>query len=181
MPMILMGDEARRTQAGNNNNYCHDDKANWFDWTLVEKHAEVLRFVKLLNSRRTLRSGDAERERKTLYQFVREAHKAWHGVKLFQPDWNDWSHSIALAAELKSEHLLIHIIMNAYWEPLTFELPGTSDSEHGPWRRWIDTALESPSDIVEWQTSPAISESTYRAEARSVVVLFRKVEGSTQV
>jgi glycogen operon protein len=181
MPMILMGDEARRTQAGNNNNYCHDDKANWFDWTLVEKHAEVLRFVKLLNSRRTLRSGDAERERKTLYQFVREAHKAWHGVKLFQPDWNDWSHSIALAAELKSEQLLIHIIMNAYWEPLTFELPGTSDSEHGPWRRWIDTALESPSDIVEWQTSPAISESTYRAEARSVVVLFRKVEGSTQV
>jgi isoamylase len=181
MPMILMGDEVRRTQAGNNNNYCHDDEANWFDWTLVKKHAEILRFVRLLNSRRTLRAGDAERERKTLYQLVREAHKAWHGVKLFQPDWNDWSHSIALAAELKGEHMLIHIIMNAYWERLTFELPETSDSEHSPWRRWIDTALEPPSDIVEWQTSPAISESTYQAEARSVVVLFRKVEDSTQV
>jgi glycogen operon protein len=181
MPMILMGDEVRRTQAGNNNNYCHDDEANWFDWTLVKKHAEILRFVRLLNSRRTLRAGDAERERKTLHQLLREAHKAWHGVKLFQPDWNDWSHSIALAAELKSERMLVHIIMNAYWERLTFELPETSDSEHSPWRRWIDTALEPPSDIVEWQTSPAISESTYRAEARSVVVLFRKVEDSTQV
>jgi glycogen operon protein len=181
MPMILMGDEVRRTQGGNNNNYCHDDEANWFDWTLVKKHAEILRFVRLLNSRRTLRNSDAERERKTLHQFVREAHKAWHGVKLFQPDWNDWSHSIAFGAELKSEHVLIHIIMNAYWEPLTYELPETSDSEHGPWRRWIDTALEPPSDIVEFQTSPAISESTYRAEARSVVVLFRKVGDSTQV
>ena len=45
VPMILMGDEVRRTQGGNNNAYCHDDESNWFDWTLLEKHADVLRFV----------------------------------------------------------------------------------------------------------------------------------------
>ena len=45
MPMILMGDEVRRTQNGNNNAYCHDDESNWFDWTLLKKHADVLRFV----------------------------------------------------------------------------------------------------------------------------------------
>ena len=45
VPMMLMGDEVRRTQGGNNNAYCHDDESNWFDWTLVEKHADVLRFV----------------------------------------------------------------------------------------------------------------------------------------
>ena len=45
MPMILMGDEVRRTQRGNNNAYCQDDETSWFDWTLVEKHADVHRFV----------------------------------------------------------------------------------------------------------------------------------------
>ena len=48
MPMILMGDEVRRTQGGNNNAYCHDNEANWFDWALVTKHADVHRFVRLL-------------------------------------------------------------------------------------------------------------------------------------
>ena len=175
MPMILMGDEVRRTQNGNNNRYCHDDETNWFDWNLLDNHADILRFVKLLNGRRLLRNADAERERKTLDQLLREARKAWHGVKLFQPDWNDWSHSIALGAELPAEKLLFHIVLNGYWEPLAFELPAGHDSDPSPWRRWIDTALESPSDIVEWQTSPAISKSSYRAEARSVVVLFRKL------
>ena len=52
VPMILMGDEVRRTQGGNNNAYCHDDEANWFDWSLLEKHADVHRFVSLLARRR---------------------------------------------------------------------------------------------------------------------------------
>ena len=44
-----------------------------------------------------------------------------------------------------------------------------------PWHRWIDTALESPLDIVEWQKAPAISGDKYRVEARSVVMLFRNL------
>ena len=40
------------------------------------------------------------------------------------------------------------------------------------WRRWIDTALDAPHDIVPWQTAPVVPGCTYRAEARSVVVLF---------
>ena len=52
MPMILMGDEVRRTQLGNNNAYCQDNENNWFDWALLEKHADVHRFVKLLIARR---------------------------------------------------------------------------------------------------------------------------------
>src|SRR5262249_5652449 len=52
VPMILMGDEMRRTQGGNNNAYCLDNEANWLDWTLLEKHGDVHRFVTLLTSRR---------------------------------------------------------------------------------------------------------------------------------
>jgi isoamylase len=177
MPMILMGDEVRHTQGGNNNNYCHDDEANWFDWSLLEKHADVHRFVKLLIARRLLRNVEAERQRKSLDQLIREANKAWHGVKLLQPDWNDWSHSLAFGAEIKKEKFLIHFMMNAYWEPLEFELPALNQGVGNVWRRWIDTALESPLDIVEWQTSPEISGSACRVEPRSVVLLFRNIEG----
>ncbi len=67
-------------------------------------------------------------------------------------------------------------MMNAYWEPLEFELPSSDDRGGNPWRRWIDTALESPLDIVEWQKAPAISDHNYRVEARSVVVLFRTLD-----
>ncbi len=63
--MILMGDEVRRTQHGNNNAYCHDNELNWFDWTLVTKHADVHRFVTLLNERRLLRNVEHERQRLT--------------------------------------------------------------------------------------------------------------------
>jgi Type II secretory pathway, pullulanase PulA and related glycosidases len=45
MPMMSMGDELRRTQSGNNNAYCQDNEISWFDWTLLERHAELHRFV----------------------------------------------------------------------------------------------------------------------------------------
>src|SRR4029450_7512774 len=51
MPMILMGDEMRRTQKGNNNAYCFDNDDNWLDWTLLEKYPDVHRFQRLLNVR----------------------------------------------------------------------------------------------------------------------------------
>jgi len=178
MPMILMGDEVRRTQQGNNNAYCHDDEANWLDWTLVEKHPGLLRFVSLLTARRLLRDQGAERQRLSLTKMLQRAKTAWHGVKLLQPDWSDDSHSLALGAEMPGEGLQLHVMMNAYWEPLEFEVPCEPGTE--PWRRWIDTSLESPEDIVDWQVAAGISDRrAYHVESRSVVVLWRP-HGSSQ-
>jgi len=175
MPMILMGDEVRRTQRGNNNAYCQDNETSWFDWTLVAKHADVHRFVTLLNGRRRLQELEPEHQHLSLDQLLREAHRAWHGVKLHEPDWRDSSHSLALTAEIRSKRLLIHTILNAYGEPLDFELPSMGDEARAPWRRWIDTSRASPDDIVQWQTAPRVPGYTYRAEARAVVVLFANV------
>jgi len=175
MPMILMGDEMRRTQGGNNNAYCYDNANNWMDWGLLVKHADIHRFVKLLIARRLLRGVEAEQQRKSLDQMLREARKAWHGVKLEQPDWSDWSHSLALEAELKKQKLLFYLMTNAYWDALDFELPPTDDRGGDPWHCWINTALKSPLDIVEWQKAPAISGDKYRVEARSVAMLFRNL------
>jgi glycogen operon protein len=176
MPMILMGDEVRRTQAGNNNAYCQDNEISWFDWTLVAKHADVHRFVTLLNSRRLLRDAEYERRRVSLNQLLGQAKTAWHGVKLNRPDWSPSSRSVAFTAEISREKLLIHLILNAYWEALDFELPPAGNGGESTWRRWIDTALDSPNDIVEWQSSASITGTSYRAEPRSVVVLFAGTE-----
>jgi glycogen operon protein len=173
MPMLLMGDELRRTQLGNNNAYCQDNETSWFDWTLLAKHADILRFVTLLNARRVLRDAEPERQRVSLNQLLRGVNLAWHGVKLNQPDWSEHSHSIAFTAELRKERLLFHVILNAYWQPLDFELPRLDSAGENPWRRWIDTALDSPHDIVEWETVEPVPSYVYGAEARSVVMLSR--------
>ena len=101
VPMFVMGDEVRRTQCGNNNAYCLDNGTSWMDWNLLSKHADVLRFVKLLIDRRSMREVEHERRRVSLSQFLREAKHAWHGIKLNRPDWAPYSHSLAISAELK--------------------------------------------------------------------------------
>jgi pullulanase/glycogen debranching enzyme len=46
VPMLLGGDEFRRTQRGNNNAYCQDNEVSWFDWSLLEEHKEIQRFTR---------------------------------------------------------------------------------------------------------------------------------------
>jgi isoamylase len=176
MPMFLMGDEARHSQFGNNNAYCQDNEISWFDWTDIEKHADVHRFMNLLNARRVLRDEAHERQRVSLDQLIRQAEKAWHGIRVGQPDWGDNSHSLVFEATLRDEGLRVYLILNAYWEPLEFELPPTGDGGARSWRRWIDTSLPTPDDIVPWQTAPRSTSATYPAAARSVVVLFEQIK-----
>ena len=172
LPMILMGDEVRRTQFGNNNAYCQDNETSWFDWSLVSKHPDVHRFVTMLNKRRLLRNWEPDEPCPSLNEILRDANKSWHGVKLGQPDWSNSSHSLALSAEAPNKKLLVHMILNAYWEPLEFELPRAGNGNDDSWRRWIDTTFDSPQDIVEWETAPTVPGRIYRAGPRSVVVLF---------
>jgi isoamylase len=175
IPMILMGDEVRHTQQGNNNAYCQDNETSWFDWTLPAKHSDVFRFVRLLTARRLMRNVDNERRRVSLDRLIREANKEWHGVKLHQPDWGECSHSLAFSAELKKEGLMMHLMLNAYWEPLEFELPRTDSGGGSGWRRWIDTGLDSPQDIVEWQAAPLVHGFAYRVEPRSLALLYANI------
>jgi glycogen operon protein len=138
----------------------------------VTKHADVHRFVTLLIQRRLQRNVEHERNRVSLSQLIQGASKTWHGAKLNQPDWSPWSHSLALTAEIRKEKLRFHLILNAYWEPLDFELPSADEGVGKSWRRWIDTALDSPQDIVPWKEAITVPRHTYRVESRSVVVLF---------
>jgi len=180
MPMMLMGDEVRRTQGGNNNAYCQDNETSWFDWRLLAARADVHRFVASLNARRVLRDVEHEKKRVALNQLIRRADITWHGVRLGKPDWRDLSHSIAFTARFPMDGVPYHAILNAYWESLEFELPSVADGARDPWRRWIDTFLDSPHDIVDWERAPLVPGHTYRAEAHSVVVLVGDLDPQGQ-
>jgi isoamylase len=172
LPMMLMGDEVRRTQFGNNNAYCQDNEISWFDWSLAERHADLLRFVRLLIGRRLRRDLGPELHRLTLNELIRRAPHSWHGVQLFHPDWSNHSHTLAFSTEVESENLAFYVILNAFWEPLHFELPALRNDQQIRWCRWIDTFLESPNDIVEWREAEPVLGSSYLAQPRSIVVLL---------
>ncbi len=122
-PMLLMGDEARRTQQGNNNAYCLDDEVSWFDWSLLERHADVHRFVTALAAFRQRRDVVEHDTALSLNQLLEHSRLDWHGVRLGHPDWADHSHSLAFTLRSLHSRFQIHVMLNAYWEPLEFEVP----------------------------------------------------------
>ncbi len=171
-PMILMGDELRRTQLGNNNAYCQDNELSWLDWSLLQRHADIHRFLKLLIEARLNRYSSVDVPELSLKDALRRVRVQWHGVKLNQPDWNDNSHSIALTTFSVVGRYVTHAIVNAYWEPLTFDIPTLDGKRWQPWERWIDTSLESPEDIKEAGARPRLLSLQYSVKPRSVVVLM---------
>ena len=159
-PMLLMGDEVRRTQRGNNNAYCQNNEISWLDWTLLEKHADIHRFAKTLIAIRMKRYLPIERLDLTLSGLLRSQPFTWHGVRLNAPDWSHESHTL-------------HLIINAFWEALEFELPALVETGE-TWRRCVDTYRDAPDDICGWEDAPAVREHSYRVHPRSVVVLVAR-------
>jgi len=172
-PMILMGDEARRSQEGNNNAYCQDNEISWFDWGLLERHKDINRFTRLLIATRIMQ-GEGATEDLTLNQLLDQARLVWHGVRLHAPDLSYVSHSIAMTAWSVTRRIVFHYMINAYWKPLTFRLPSPKKLPGGVWRRWIDTSRDSPEDILPWDAMPFIAARNYRLPERSIAVLIAK-------
>jgi len=175
VPMLLMGDEVRRTQLGNNNAYCHDSELTWFNWSLLETHADIHRFLKILNSVRSKRDTAQQKYSMSLNEILKNPLLTWHGIKLNQPDWSDPSRSIAFTVRSVSGAVIMHYMFNAYHEPLEFEIPSLNESIGQVWQRWIDTSLSSPEDICYWEEAVSHQNKTYSVAQHSIVILFCKV------
>ncbi len=169
-PMISMGDEVRRTQGGNNNAYCQDNPISWFDWSLLEKHQDIHQFVKRMIRLRLNLGVYREDRRMSLNRFLEHAQILWHGVELNQPDWGMESRSLAFTVRREGSGRVFHIMLNAFWDPLTFELP-KPPSNGRKWRRLVDTYLPSPDDIFDGTSVHEVPDSTYVVHSRSVVIL----------
>ncbi|WP_158787594.1 glycogen debranching protein GlgX [Granulicella sp. L46] len=167
-PMLLMGDEVRRTQLGNNNAYCQNNEVSWFDWSLFQKNAGLHRFVRLLIQLRVRFAANRSGDFLSLADFIERAKVQWDGVHLAAPDLSVDSHSLACTASVDNGGAF-HLMINAYWEPLSFALPVVPDG-CGPWRRLIDTYQDAPSDFLE-QGAQTVSQSAYDVQPRSIVLL----------
>jgi isoamylase len=172
-PMMLMGDEVRRTQRGNNNGYCLDDETAWFDWSAVARHADIHRFVKQVIALRKARTLPLARLNATLNELIAQHRVEWHGVALGAPDWSDDSHSLAATFRFDADAVALHVMINAYWEPLTFAIPPL-DEKSLPWRRCIDTFRAAPDDISDWNEAPIVRDATCVVQPRSIVLLVSK-------
>ena len=174
VPMIVAGDEVRRTQRGNNNAYCQDNEISWFDWGGAVRNEDVFRFFKEMISFRRRHSIVRRPD-----FFTGETNErglpdiAWHGCELNSPGWSDPNAS-ALAFTLGGfdgdEDL--HAMLNMSGQDLEFEIPSVPS---GRWWRAVDTSLPAPEDIAEPGHEIEVKPTDhYCVNAHSVVVLVSK-------
>ena len=164
-PMLLMGDEVRRTQHGNNNAYCQDNEISWFDWSLLERHADVHRFVRELT-----RVPSAPRCRgPAVAQPERAAGAGAHRVARRQ----HWTSRTGATTRIPSPSPCEACARascstgccNAYWEPLTFELPPRSRATIAAGDAVSTRRSPSPDDIHPWAQAPIVAIDQLRGAA----------------
>ena len=173
VPMFVMGDEVRRTQGGNNNAWCQDNPIGWFDWTQTQTESGMLRFWSELIAFR--KSHPAVHRARFFSGAINERGMpdiSWHGTKLNEPGWND-PHARALAWTVAGSlaHSDIHVMVNMYWEPLTFEIPQIYERA---WYTAVNTALPSPQDINAPGNEVLVNSHHVEVSGRSIVVLISR-------
>ncbi len=174
VPMMLAGDEFRRTQMGNNNAYCQDNEISWIDWGLAEHHGEILRFTKEMIR---LRMGNPALRRKEFFTGAPsggfpEPDIAWHGTAPWKPDWSEESRLIACTLSGRQTGREsgddLYLAFNASLYNRMMEIPPSPSGK--PWRVKADTANPAPYDIFP-ENGPLLETNRYRMRRLSVVVL----------
>lgn len=173
VPMILGGDEMRRTQKGNNNAYCQDNEISWFDWSLLKKNEEVFRFFRLMIE---FRKRHHILQRRDFFGGTMNKRGlpdiAWHGCKLNAPGWNDpGCRVLAFTMGGREADEDLHVILNMDDIALDFELPDIKDAG---WYKVVDTAQASPDDICEKGKGKRVEANAINVSGRSVVALICK-------
>jgi glycogen operon protein len=170
VPMLLGGDEIRRTQGGNNNAYNQDNATSWFDWTMVDSNQEVLRYVRRMIAFR--QTHPAVRQADFYTGKVNERGLPdimWHGTTLGSPGFDDpEGRAVACTIAGFGGDADLHVMMNMFWGPLDFEVP------LDPQRVWhiaVDTFAASPHDIADQHQGAPLHRSWCTVRGRSIVVL----------
>ena len=173
VPLLLGGDEIRRTQGGNNNAYNQDNATSWFDWTMVDTNRDVLRFVQQMIAFRK-----AHRALSQPYFYTGAVNErgatdiTWHSTTLGSPGFDD-PDGRALACTIAGfgGDADLHVMMNMFWEPLDFEVPRVPRRD---WRVAVDTFAPSPRDIPDRDQRALFERPSCTVQGRSVVVLVDK-------
>ncbi|MEE9425911.1 MAG: glycogen debranching protein GlgX [Methylococcales bacterium] len=172
VPMLLAGDEVLKSQGGNNNAYCQDNGVSWFDWQLLDKNHDMLRFVQQMIA---FRKRHPNLMRRRFLTGKPNSHRpladiVWHGYALTEPLWADPDAcylAFTLDAVSDSEEPL-YVMINMGENSVEAPLPIFPDYI---WYLAVDTSHQSPQDIVEPTQQIQCTNAHYVVKPRSVVVL----------
>ena len=185
VPMLLAGDEFRRTQQGNNNAYCQDNEISWVNWDLLRQHHAIYRFCQTLIAFR--RSEPTVRQESFL---TGAPHRpgglpdvSWFSAEGQPMDWRREERSLMClwsavprtsVIDAPSHHVLL--MLHAGTEPRRFMIPAGARALD--WRLFIDTAAPHPDDIYPDLNGPAApGDGAVMVESRSLVCFLAGDKG----
>lgn len=182
-PMLLMGDEIRRTQSGNNNAYCQDNEISWMNWENRLTHGDIFRFTREAISFR-------KRHRAFLRpEFLTGKNDAYHSspdISWYDEagliaDWSKLEHFIAYNLIGSQASILadcddndFYLMFNASLLDITAVICPPPQGKK--WFRAIDTSRETPDDILAQGNEELLeNQEKYVILSRSSVVLISRI------
>lgn len=169
VPMVLGGDEFGRTQHGNNNAYCQDNEISWYDWTLLEKNQNLLRFFREMIQ---FRKDNPALSRLSFFEGkpVEEDGQpdlAWFDADGSTIDWSKPSPMLACRIDAAvNDGVTLYLMFNPSLNAEHFRIP------RGMWAIRINTAKPVPNDICSVQDARLVQgPATVVVDRKSVVVL----------
>jgi glycogen operon protein len=164
IPMLNAGDELLRSTDCNNNTWCQDNRLGWIDWSLAERNADMLRFVKGLIALRKRHRSLRRRH------FLNARDIRWYGLGSEPPNWGD-----AKARELAftlfgrdGDEPPLHLMLNVGAKSRTFLLPAM------PGWRWavaVSSWAPPPRDLIEPPRQKPLDARRVRVPAHALMVL----------
>jgi glycogen operon protein len=165
VPMLLGGDEFRRTQRGNNNAYCQDNEVSWFDWSLLEMHKEIQRFTRGMIA---FRRAHPVLRREKFYTDEQIKWFAPNGAVLDWADQRQKSFACLILGETESD---LFLLFNADARSVEFYLPALPDGKI--WRLAVDTSRAAPDDLFDSGKELSMQgQIGFRLEPRSSAILL---------
>jgi len=183
-PMLLAGDEFRRSQRGNNNAYCQDTEISWFDWNIGEKGKSLVQFVRKLTNLRH-EYPILRRNRFLTGQFVEEVgvkDVTWinaNGSEMTPEQWQDTSMACfgmlldgraqATGIRKSSNDATLLLVISGHTDLVEFTLPECYGGMH--WSLLVDTNIEDLSEKGVFAP-----HDTYGVTARSLLLFVLRTE-----
>ena len=172
VPMLLMGDEVRRSQGGNNNTWCQNNILGWMHWAPDADDLALKQFLQRLVQIRhhwaDLFNPEVPHAEAKSPRFDQPGHliRQWHGPKLGQPDWASWSHTLAWSLNDRQRGPLVWCGMNAYSEDLRFEVPKAG-------RGWLQVVNTAEADAAPAEPQPWSGQAQV-LKSRSLLLLVEQ-------
>ena len=166
VPMLLGGDEIRRTQKGNNNAYCQDNEISWYDWNFLKQHKEIFNFVRGMINFRAAHPVLSKEE------FYKDSDIQWFSPQGTLPNWGNCQEKQLACLIHEDEKHSLFLMFNASNDAADFRLPPVPEGLS--WHLAVDTSARAPRDLFASGKEPLLENpSSYCLSPRYSAILVK--------